>query len=170
MTISQMGKDSQGTADASMGSVHAGSTGISQSRVLAGWHSCEECFPGRSFRYWCVEKWPINYNKLLTINYHSFFGISKEGLIGILPQDEVWLNMSRVTFFVKQAGSAPFDVPAWVSLSALQKAEVLTHISPCLWSIFLSEYFPRSCSPDTCRAPWRLQFSSPSFLPCGHLL
>lgn len=53
-------------------------------------------------------------------------------MIGIIPQGEVWPNMSRMLFFVKQAGSAPFDVPAWVSLSALQKAEVSTYIIPRL--------------------------------------
>lgn len=97
MTVSQMGKDSQGTADTSIGSVHAGSTGMGQNRVLQDGTPCEECFPGRSFGHWCVEKEPINYNKLLykllTIDYNSVFGIPSEGMIGMIPQDgQIWVG------------------------------------------------------------------------------
>jgi len=58
-------------------------------------------------------------------------------------------------FFVKQAGSAPLDTSACVSLSTLQKAEVSADLMSmsCLWLIFLSACFPRSQSVDS----WKQQ-------------
>lgn len=150
-----MGKESQGTADSPSRSVHAGSTGISRSRVLAGWRILWEGLPSEIIQ--ALMCWELD--KGNARNYSIGWSMAKAS-VGV------------GCFFVKQAGSVPFVVPACVSLGALQKAEVSTYIMSmsCLWSICLSEYFPRSQSMDSWQAAWSLLSSSAGFLPHVHLL
>lgn len=97
MAVSQTGKESQGIADAPNGSMHAGSTGISQSRVLAGWHILWEGLSSEIIQ--ALKCWETG--KGNASNYSPGCGMAKAG-IGVGCS------------LVKQMGSVPFDVFACV--------------------------------------------------------